>query len=746
MNRNFVRTFALVSLLTTASACRSQDGSTPTHSSIQSAELLPGPKALLVGCTIYPELGEVATLQGPANDVLLMRELFEGEPYRFPKGNIVVLSEASGDEALLPTKANIDREFQRLARDANESEHIVFFFAGHGTQIPDQTPPLETDPEPDGMDEVLLPRDAERWDASAKRLRNAIVDDELKVWLDKIIEKKAIPWVIIDACHSGTVVRAAVEEKNRNLTNEELGIPDEEIERARRSHSPSNASRGFVRENTPLEVPEYIPSLAALYAALPSEPTPELAPPDGGSEKVYGLLTYTLYKTLTTAKSPISYSDLAHRIRAQYRNWGRLYPTPVAEGEYLSSQVLGSDQIPEKKRFVLSHAEGVLRLDVGTLYGIHEGSIFTVKPPPGEQNPDEILAYVKVVDDGLDFFQSEVIPHEYNGLPATPTLPEGAICEPVFVNFGDLVLRVAAVRQSFDDKPLSAPQETADQRLLEELSASLRGLAKEGGSIVQYAESPEKADWILQVHRERIELVPARGWLSESESLASPPRFGPVPTERGEMENWLQERLRRIAQVHNLLELAGNFSGGPEVNVGVRMARYKDQGDNNGKQVEEDNAIVLRKDEIVGFEARNEGFEPIDVTLLFIDAGYGITTLFPRRSVLDNRLSKGNSVSSGRSRVNVETTGQEYVLAIAVQAQNEPVDFAFLAQPTIEQVRSTVRGANGIDSPLGQLLKYSHFREGSTRGLTLDEFDNFAFDLISWTVAKDPAVATNDKH
>ena len=76
-----------------------------------------GPRkfALLAGCTKYPNLPESFQLQGPGNDVVLMRDLLI-ERFGFTKADIVILREASGGEANRPTRANIQRNFNASPR------------------------------------------------------------------------------------------------------------------------------------------------------------------------------------------------------------------------------------------------------------------------------------------------------------------------------------------------------------------------------------------------------------------------------------------------------------------------------------------------------------------------------------------------------------------------------------------------------------------------------------------------------
>src|SRR4051812_49253802 len=73
--------------------------------------------ALLVGVTFYENLPKSRHLAGPGNDVLLVRKLLI-EKLHFHPDQIVILSEQEGKDCgknFLPTRANIEREFKRLA-------------------------------------------------------------------------------------------------------------------------------------------------------------------------------------------------------------------------------------------------------------------------------------------------------------------------------------------------------------------------------------------------------------------------------------------------------------------------------------------------------------------------------------------------------------------------------------------------------------------------------------------------------
>src|SRR4051794_6005860 len=87
-----------------------------------------GRHALLIGCTDYPNLDPNLRLAGPGNDVQLMARALR-ELFGFAPESIVTLSDEAAktkrDDRLLPTRANIRREFERLAKAAREGDKVV---------------------------------------------------------------------------------------------------------------------------------------------------------------------------------------------------------------------------------------------------------------------------------------------------------------------------------------------------------------------------------------------------------------------------------------------------------------------------------------------------------------------------------------------------------------------------------------------------------------------------------------------
>jgi hypothetical protein len=146
--------------------------------------------ALLVGISDYP--GEEYDLGGgPLNDVMLMKDLLVNT-FGFAEENILTLT----DEAA--TKANIARAFRTHLAQAGSDGVAVFYFSGHGTQVPNEE---GGDTELDSLDEAVVTR------GSAPESVALIRDDELGSLVEWLGNSRAL--VLLDNCYSGTGTRGA---------------------------------------------------------------------------------------------------------------------------------------------------------------------------------------------------------------------------------------------------------------------------------------------------------------------------------------------------------------------------------------------------------------------------------------------------------------------------------------------------------------------------------------------------------
>src|SRR5581483_10299339 len=161
------------------------------------------------------------------------------------------------------------REFDALARRAGKDDKVVILLSGHGSQQPDSKPDDPERFEPDGKEEIFLPADTGEWDGSG-RVRNAIVDYELRDWLKAIRAKGASVWIIVDACHAASMIRPA--EVLRRVPPEKL-VPADVLRQAEeRARKPAGGDAATKRRP---KLPPDDPDLVALYAAQSTEPTVE---------------------------------------------------------------------------------------------------------------------------------------------------------------------------------------------------------------------------------------------------------------------------------------------------------------------------------------------------------------------------------------------------------------------------------------------------------------------------------------
>ena len=154
-------------------------------------------RALLVGVGKYPVPG--IDLPSIALDLERMRETLN--IMGFQDSQIRSLLD---DQA---TSRNVIHEFETWLRDGVEpGDRVVFYYSGHGSNIPD----LNGD-EDDEVDEVLVTHDVRRVKKQGKRTLSGVVDDDTLSELIAAIPSKSI-WIIVDACHSGTVTRDIIME------------------------------------------------------------------------------------------------------------------------------------------------------------------------------------------------------------------------------------------------------------------------------------------------------------------------------------------------------------------------------------------------------------------------------------------------------------------------------------------------------------------------------------------------------
>lgn len=333
--------------------------------------------ALMVGVTRYDEK-IIRPLEGPNNDVVLMwREL---RRRGFQPADMTVLADSLPvrndvpKAAGTPTRVAILDGLKALAARAQSGDFVVFQFSGHGSTQPVTDPAAQIEPEPDGRDQVLLPRDSGLYDANAKSIRNAIIDDELALALDAIRLKGATVWAVIDACHSGTVTRSTGESVTRAVRATSLGVPAEAgpttatAAPTRRSGTfPVNASAekapliGFYAVNSRSEAIERpFPGYAQGLVGQPNR------------ERI-GVFTAHLVRALGAGKA-VTFRDLARVISADIvkLQGSASVPLPVFDGA-LDRPISGGEVVPPVRQEGNVDDRGVM-IAAGAVHGFETGA------------------------------------------------------------------------------------------------------------------------------------------------------------------------------------------------------------------------------------------------------------------------------------------------------------------------------------------------------------------------------------
>lgn len=334
--------------------------------------------ALLVGVSDYDETIGLADLRGPVNDVLLMRDALNG------KGIDDVRVLADGIEgAARPTKAAIMKALAVLAEEAQDGDFFIVHLSGHGTRQPDHN-----GDEGDGYDEVFLPADVTRAEPGTLEIPNGIVDEEIGDAIHNIRATGADVWFIMDACHSGTGLRAgALNTADRFIDPAVLGLPNVD-----QSGAGNQDLAGDRDEDA--DVPG---GLIAFYSAQSDELAREVdfgGAADASDNTWFGLFTAKLANRIQTAGA-ISYRQLFQNVMADMNSTSvpgaaRLQ-TPFWEGTLIDATVLGGSGTVGVRQFSIEDDT----LSAGLVHGLTQGTIIELVEDAAA-GPADIIGFAQI--------------------------------------------------------------------------------------------------------------------------------------------------------------------------------------------------------------------------------------------------------------------------------------------------------------------------------------------------------------
>lgn len=643
-------------------------------------------RAVVVGVSGYPNLPEHLRLAGPRNDAREVATTIVG--LGVDPANVTVLADGIGplpQGVAVPaqgTKAAILAALDKLADDSRPGDLAFFYFSGHGSQQLDQD-----GDEQGGADEIFLPYDVGHW--SGAGVENALVDDELRERIDRILDKGADFFGMIDACHSATGFRAVTgdEARARGVDPAELGVPQ----------AAGESKAGSRTIATAKPAAEGRGRAAFFYAAQENEEAMDQPPPGAEQGESFGLFTYTLLKRLNQ-KPAQTYRGLHQAVVADIkRNTLLATQTPELEGDLLDEPFLRLSDARPERQWNKNYGD---KLDAGQLAGLQAGTVMALYDDATDAD-DAAVAYATIESAGAT--KSVLV-------PAAKPCPAGSDCstavaeESVFkkARFARVVQPAASFALSLSEPLRLDPDDGHDYAAA---IAALRAAVESPALSARVSFRSSGYDVAVGLADGKLVFAPAAG-LIDADGKGSSPRLT-LPDDPGLAAAEARAALDRIARATALQRLSVELgqAGKLGLKTEILVSRYM------GAELPEtecpDNEAVYLDPAPAGedpafgdcdklsFRMTNEGKKPLDVTILLIGADFSITTVWPERD-LANRVPIGDAKTTEpllQMQPNPPAATEERVVFVAVPGTNK----SHTAFNDLDQ--EGLRGVPGEDAP-----------------------------------------------
>lgn len=303
--------------------------------------------ALLIGISDYDSNVGLTPLNGPENDVKLMRDVLT---QRFG------VSAANVRLVLNPTHSEIEQEFAALTKRVRSHDLVYIHYSGHGSTSPDPN-------EPRGEDQTWVPHGA-RANGRAGKDGWDVLDKEIAVWLAPLYALTEDVVFVSDSCHSGSVARGS-----------RKGV---------RSADPAPGPHPLLAR-----LPKVAPpgSGVRIGAARDFEPAVELDHRTGGGcngrNECYGVFTWNWAQALLESRPGEAWGDVFNRASARITTQPSVYQRPQIEGNADRAVFAGRFAALTPTVEVLDSAGGTATLGGGALAGLSKGSVYRSVVPPG---------------------------------------------------------------------------------------------------------------------------------------------------------------------------------------------------------------------------------------------------------------------------------------------------------------------------------------------------------------------------
>lgn len=630
--------------------------------------------ALLVGVSDYPHLDPSLSLEGPRADIPRLYNMLRQQG--FDDDAIRVLADGVDASQGMPTLAAISDAIGAIIETVEDGDLVFLHFSGHGTQSP--TDDLER--EPDGLDELFLPRDVTDWNFDQKAVPNALFDHQVGEWLDALRGKGANVWVVFDSCHAGNMTRSIGDPdvRMRQIRPGDLGIPETRA----RSVEPADAIPSFMQADAAKG------DLIAFFAAQSHETTPEMRLPLGDSEAEFvGLFTYSLVRMI--GQNPnISYRQLAQMIMTEYNALPWRASTPLISGTNLDRKIFHREgDIPT--RYTVQRGDGELTLGAGQLNGFDVDAVVRLYASPTAEQP---IGRSVVTEASL--------------ISSKAPLPDEIENRSLWVALERPALQVSHRVRWAKSPPTPWEAATEAARENEFLGRTLDWVAPgEGADLLLYLD--DKAKRLYFIGRDNqlsCDLLERLGLDSEPgcEAITENRLLSLGLDARSDEESAVQvlrNGLQRWVRAGNLLRTASTLSGAAEAGTGVEF-EYQRHGEGPWQRYDPASALVLYEGDRVRLAVTNDSRNLMDISVLFVDAAHGITQLWPEPGQ-PGRLGPGQTARAlPPTPVTTDTLGAEQLLILGnpTSRGGPPVSYAWLEQPPMEYATLRAPGTGRVAS------------------------------------------------
>lgn len=622
-------------------------------------------RVLLIGCTVYPNLDRKLWLQGPANDVRLLRDVLLAYPWDVNPDDIVVLTGWPDDARTRPTRANILRYLKELGEHCLPGEAVILYFAGHGSRQPAGAESNE----PDGMDEIFLPADCNAFDMSSGEVDGSLSDKELATCVERMRRRGACVWVFFDACHSGGLSRSDFPacEATRGIEPSELGIPFDFVGGTVFRGKPADARNRNTSQGVRYsglweeDAGGTIAWLSAVGSGADQLAKERIFPEAGNSW--HGVFSYLVAAWLANSNAPFSFRELRDHIGYQYKRRGMYSLVPLVDGDtgvdalFLGEQGTSRAANWRVRGKVWDREAWVL--DAGHLHGVHLGDRF--------ETLDDSGAQVLLRIDKVDLMTSEVIPVDTSG--NTAAKPGGIQAGSRLCRVG--IGRKSALTLSATELPLDWASALRDVQLPEPWVWSAPGVI---------------ADWTLELRGD--------GWWLRSFGVARGGDFWLGAIDDGNAPPGWPESLHRIGRALDLLDMR-TIAGSPD-NPGIKVSSllktHRSESDMAGEPWDGIPGDGIPADTIMSLDVANlEKSTAIDVWVFYLGADATVTLIpWATPQAEPGRIGPGQAQTTGRWRVKKDVErGLDTLLVLALSAREPRPDFSLWTREE-ESTRSRV--------------------------------------------------------